>query len=154
MNTQIRKDKSLPEACRDCSNKTRTPYSAACPSYGALDCGLFFKQHSKTELKKENIMITEKTEHTPGKWEIGKSLEKQFIIGRRNGREAIIAGDLYDENNEPTIKELDANAALIAAGPELLAALGMFVACKYEDRAGLCSAHMFARAAIAKAKGQ
>jgi len=47
-----------------------------------------------------------------------------------------------------------ANAELIASAPELLAALERFTACKYEDKEALCSAHLFAQAAIAKAKGE
>ena len=52
MINQIKRDKSLPEPCRDCSKRTSAPYSAACPAYADFGCGLFFKQHPEIKFKK------------------------------------------------------------------------------------------------------
>ena len=49
MNDQIRKDKSLPKACRTCNKIGRNTYSAACSGYADFGCGLFFEQHPETK---------------------------------------------------------------------------------------------------------
>jgi hypothetical protein len=70
---------------------------------------------------------------------------------------------MYDEENEPTLEELEANARLIAAAPELLAALKELgdwdLHSKCADgtpaknaEASLANVRRFARAAIAKAE--
>ena len=59
-------------------------------------------------------------EHTPGPWQVYTDGTKTFIAAA-NGRVVVV--DLYDENNEPSIEELEANARLIAAAPALLQAL-------------------------------
>jgi len=62
---------------------------------------------------------------TPGPWEVYDGFSDTQIKGMRNGREANIITGMYDEENEPALEELAANAFLIAAAPELLEA------CKY-----------------------
>ena len=57
-------------------------------------------------------------EHTPVPWKVYTDGTKTFVVSTATGR--VVAADLYDENNEPSIEELDANARLIAAAPELL----------------------------------
>jgi len=58
--------------------------------------------------------------HTPGPWSVNDSGDTLFIEGLRNGEGVGIAFDLYDEDIEPTLEELYANAHLIASAPELL----------------------------------
>jgi hypothetical protein len=62
-------------------------------------------------------------QHTGGNWVVLDDFDDTRIAGIRDGRPAIIVTGLYDEENEPTISELDANAHLIAAAPALYAAL-------------------------------
>lgn len=64
------------------------------------------------------------SQHTPGPWSvIGSGAGQTQVCGRRNGQICEIASYLYDETNEPELDELEANARLIAAAPELLEAL-------------------------------
>ena len=89
---------------------------------------------------------------TPGPWEIagGTNKKGELYIWRKE-LPGIIDGGAIATVLHHYPAELPANAALIAAAPELLAAL--------EEVAGLCEEHMpenaaeVARAAIAKAKG-
>ena len=60
--------------------------------------------------------------HTPGPWTVEIEDSETTITGTRNNQPCIIARELYDERNEPSLEELDANARLIAASPELLEA--------------------------------
>lgn len=62
-------------------------------------------------------------QHTPGPWTAKLEGGTMAIKGMRNGGLCNIARDLWDEDNEPELDEVDANARLIAAAPELLAAL-------------------------------
>jgi len=72
------------------------------------------------KLKTESNM----SQHTPGPWSvIGSGAGQTQVCGRRNGQICEIASYLYDETNEPELDELEANARLIAAAPELLEAL-------------------------------
>lgn len=93
-----------------------------------------------------------KTEHTPGPWHIGKDTR---IIGANSQRVAVC------DNNEATPGLV--NAALIAAAPELLAALNgilPFIAQSSASEGGAVkySAAVRAadavRAAIARARGE
>lgn len=66
--------------------------------------------------------------HTPGPWRVGQNLDGETaVFCKRRGKDGCICYGLYDENNEPSLKELEANAALIAAAPELLEALKALV---------------------------
>jgi hypothetical protein len=64
------------------------------------------------------------TKHTPGPWKVDQAHSgKISITAQRNDVICAIAENLYDENNEPTIEELTANARLIKAAPILLDAV-------------------------------
>ena len=52
---------------------------------------------------------------TKGEWEVTHFGSKAQIFCDHK----MIVGDLYDEEHEPTLKELEANAHLIAASPEM-----------------------------------
>mgnify|MGYP003148248213 CR=1 FL=1 len=54
--------------------------------------------------------------HTKGKWEVDEIRGCKVVVCGS----MVIASDLFDENEEPSIEELDANANLIASAPELL----------------------------------
>lgn len=60
---------------------------------------------------------------TGGTWVVLDEIGDTRIAGIRNDRPAIVATGLFDENNEPTLDELEANANLIAAAPSLYYAL-------------------------------
>ncbi len=67
-----------------------------------------------------------KPKHTPGPWVATKNIDGETIVaGTRNKKSCCIAYGLYDENNEPTLGEIAANAALIAAAPDLLEACNL-----------------------------
>jgi len=61
----------------------------------------------------------EKQKHTPGQWEVTHFDGRTQVFA---GRRMVVEG-LYDEDNEPTLEEVEANARLIAAAPELLEAI-------------------------------
>jgi hypothetical protein len=83
-------------------------------------------------------------QHTPGPWR----REGDHIVGQRYVCELsdwaiVAAGSSYPEINAALTAERDANAALIAAAPELLAALVAvlpFAECEEEQRVYLMSA--------------
>ena len=95
------------------------------------------------------------TKHTPGPWElVSRGWNGQFIYGideRAKGRRFIAEVDLNYDGAE-------ANARLIAAAPELLAALRLMLAGTQEDCGKICmpseNAVRSAFAAIAKATGE
>ena len=58
--------------------------------------------------------------HTPAPWRVTTPAGELIIESVRNGNPCTIALGLFDEYNEPTKKELRANARLLAAAPELL----------------------------------
>ena len=84
--------------------------------------------------------------HTPGPWHLGK--EGYYFQSVRDQNEHITA----DVNITRSDGEGGANARLIAAAPDLLAALESMIAKIDADKLPIsCS---IARAAIAKAKGE
>lgn len=90
------------------------------------------------------------TKHTPGPWCLD---DDGFVYG-----EGFIVSDPH---SSPDIDpdEREANARLIAAAPELLAALQWFCACMHDDSVDdmgkfINEMESRARAAIAKATGQ
>jgi hypothetical protein len=100
------------------------------------------------------------TKHTPGPWVIGGSLISNgrtpvaLVLHNGNGNPSK-ASD-YDRDAPRWVDGADANAALIAAAPELLAALrhlledAVALNMGESDRSGVLAE---ARAAIAKATG-
>ena len=59
--------------------------------------------------------------HTPGDWYATVREGASMVMVRNpDGSERIIAMDLFDEAADPEIEEVEANAALIAAAPDLL----------------------------------
>lgn len=93
------------------------------------------------------------TKHTPGPWSVSKS--------KHMGGEHVVATLAEDRDDRALVVHAphgnadqdDANAYLIAAAPELLAALQRYVNCdKARDVSGDTPARQ-ARAAIAKATG-
>jgi len=91
------------------------------------------------------------TKHTPGPWKLGPSL------GEVRDDDDNVLCDVYDDNDE----QAEADAHLIAAAPDLLAACEacMTLLVRYENRSvapeiGTGAAINAAHAAIAKARGQ
>jgi len=84
--------------------------------------------------------------HTPGKWSSFDNGQGRIYVASDNG--SMVAFIESDEEN------LDADTELIAAAPELLAALKRMVV-SYEHEASMNNpALLAARAAIAKATGE
>jgi len=93
-------------------------------------------------------------QHTPGPWHIGKRAADVAIYGHK-GEEVAKILDFFNDDEENK-----ANACLIAAAPELLAALKVLIDCAADlDQSGTpngmknCYALAKSRAAIRKAKG-
>ena len=61
-----------------------------------------------------------KTRHTPGPWWIEDGFSETKIQAKRKGKLANIVTGMYDEENEPTLDEVNANANLIAESPIVL----------------------------------
>lgn len=59
--------------------------------------------------------------NTPKPWKVYSDATKTFVASSSAGR--VVAADLYDESTDTPIEEIEANARLIAAAPELLEAL-------------------------------
>lgn len=100
--------------------------------------------------------------HTPGPW---KSVYRNGMAAAQYGHNVscdmhsgpgMVAGcDSIAEVRGHDDDEAKANARLIAAAPDLLAACERFIRAQDEnDRNGLTSAAMLASAAIAKARGE
>lgn len=86
---------------------------------------------------------------TPGPWKVDSDGADVWVMKDHSGGQGIAA--IFDVNG---IAEMTANAALIAAAPELLAALEFCAEALDTEAGGLYKAHVEqARAAIAKAKG-
>ena len=85
---------------------------------------------------------------TPGPWHIGLR-PSPMIYGADSSQVADFRGDLLDSG------EAQANARLIAAAPDLLAALEMIAnSDKHKGGTFVLELQTIARAAIAKAKGE
>lgn len=96
--------------------------------------------------------------HTPGPWSISDSswvTNHRDIDAPTHGALAVVVWRMEEEERSP---ECEANAALIAAAPDLLEALEMIVteADSYTARTGKPVYNWLdsARAAIAKARGE
>ena len=91
--------------------------------------------------------------HTKGKWEVKQADSKTVVVCGS----MVIASDLYDENESPSIEEIDANANLIASAPDMLKALNGILGyfSEYEeDYSEKLECFENARKVIAKAEGQ
>jgi hypothetical protein len=88
------------------------------------------------------------TKHTPGPWK-AEGWEN-LVVNSADGHTMTLAAG----GNWADLAELKANARLIAAAPDLLAALVAMLN-RYGDKSAfpMCDASISARAAIAKAKG-
>ena len=107
------------------------------------------------------------TQHTPGPWEVSNDHKPSPYIIRQDGRFTGFASVKFHDflKNERARQEQEANARLIAAAPELLAALERLIKSSLavsdlrhndqpiddEDWSSLYNDVMDARAAIAKA---
>lgn len=86
--------------------------------------------------------------HTKGEWKaVISDVAKVMCSGQ------VICSDLYDPGFDPSIEEIDANARLLAAAPELLTALINIVEGR-EDAVLPLSCYNEARLAIRKALGE
>ena len=95
-----------------------------------------------------------KNKYTAGPWEISAHEDNGEIVIRSPLTLNIVCNCEADGFGEVGEKETSANAALIAAAPDLLAALEFCADALNTEAGGLYKAHIEqARAAIAKAKG-
>lgn len=98
-----------------------------------------------------------KSTHTPGPWQVNRKY-KMSVETCADGQGINLIAECSDPDGFRTSGEDQANARLIAAAPELLAALEVITACV--DRNGgsvrtiTPEAIIQARAAIAKARGE
>lgn len=94
------------------------------------------------------------TKHTPGPWARDTGSGFGCDVRAENGRKVAATWGINNgDPNRPAYRaECDANARLIAAAPELLAALEM--ALVYVDGEGTPEQYEQVVAAIAKAKGE
>jgi hypothetical protein len=98
-------------------------------------------------------MNTNKAKHTPGPWKYIAWGQQISIDGIEEMGIAKINTLGFNDKGIPSRQDV-ANAALIAAAPELLAALEFCSDALNTEAGGLYEAHIKqARAAIAKAKG-
>lgn len=91
------------------------------------------------------------SQHTEGKWEVDRWSGQRygfFVKGERNGKPCVIAEKFYDEDNEPTLEELEANVNLIANAPDLLEALKRL----FGDVENFASGSVRMRPAVANAR--
>ncbi len=102
--------------------------------------------------------------HTKGPWTVDDGFSDTRIQGIRKNKPCNIVTGMYDEENEPTLGELEANARLIASAPDLLEILkgieiilsneGWFNNFTYGHKGGKRIAIDQIRKAIAKAEGK
>lgn len=97
-------------------------------------------------------------QHTPGPWKINKTGSENFIGISADGHYSL--ADVWMIDDGVTREQMEANARLIAASPELLEALKTMVdairkyGCGFESGSGeFWLGEEKARAAIAKATG-
>lgn len=94
------------------------------------------------------------TQHTPAPWNDGLHYQGHLAIQSDSGRLVAFCGAI--SRNDEQLENL-ANARLIAAAPDLLAALielSDYVFDEYSASHPLCERAAEARAVIAKAKGE
>jgi hypothetical protein len=113
--------------------------------------------------KEQGKIMNRKARRTPGPWRIYKDeyVEKsRFVIGEDGTLIADVYADYPDSNlGVPQAYEFPANARLIAAAPELLAALEYFYNIMRDYRSSVEKGYVkhaldMARDAIAKVEGR
>lgn len=98
--------------------------------------------------------------HTPGPWETSSNANGQWDICEQHGGDRIALVDLQDAQKDGGRSHIteESNARLIAAAPELLAALQLLTVAVHdagkEGATPIADAETEARAAIAKAGGR
>lgn len=102
------------------------------------------------------------SKHTPGPWRVGGGYTHNFGFdclmvesGPADPDEAIAIASVWSDGDDGSDTESEANAALVSAAPDLLAALEESI--EYSPYKGESEETPFlrrARAAIAKAKGE
>ena len=100
-------------------------------------------------------MKTKQMKHTPGPWEVHSNIGKKGELGIVAESAPCVIAHGMSEKHWPEIAQ--ANAALIAAAPEMLEALKTLAdyVFREESKQNICSsAWMDARKAIAKAEGR
>jgi hypothetical protein len=73
--------------------------------------------------KEETMATTTKAQHTPGPWNYGKAANSKYYVFGGDGLPVIVPNASATNRPKP---EMEANAQLIAAAPELLSALKQF----------------------------
>ena len=89
--------------------------------------------------------------HTQGQWSVKQTdLKKAVVCG-----DMTIASNLYDENKNPPIEEIDANAKLISLAPEMLQELKMVaLGLEHTDSDWAKERLEYVRETIASAEGE
>ena len=62
-------------------------------------------------------------QHTQGSWRFEIRNNEAMVTTCRNGEDMVVAGYLFDEEIDLELEEVEANARLIAASPDLLLCL-------------------------------
>lgn len=99
-------------------------------------------------------MNSKQATHTPGPWTVVRNGDSNALIRYSDGENASYIAQCNDLQLCPEHGTVEANARLIAAAPDLLAALEELLADKYLADPINADRMANARAAIAKAKGQ
>ena len=113
--------------------------------------GEYFSPYICRVNKHKHLSQMNTTKHTPGPWTVSPSSKASTLTRVFSVDE----GRLVASANGPGLSEsgeAEANARLIAAAPELLEALELFLSCKVTNDQQNEAARI-ARAAIAKATG-
>jgi len=61
--------------------------------------------------------------HTRGPWKFEVRDYQAMVTAIRDGQAMVVAGELYDEELDLELEEIEANARVIASAPDLLACL-------------------------------
>jgi hypothetical protein len=84
--------------------------------------------HPEQASQNNNPKPAPEASFTPAPWRIEQTDRcTRWIVADRNGQTGCVCDISYDEENEPELAELDANARLIAAAPELFDAVNLAV---------------------------
>ena len=66
--------------------------------------------------------------HTPGPWKFEIRNYQAMVTTERDDIDMVVASNLFDEELDPELEEVEANARLIATAPDLLEALQSLLA--------------------------